>query len=119
MTITELISKLNTEPNSLQFEQILETIDRHYNFYPTAFTNGQQENASGQNNGSCKVLAFAQDQSLSVAQTLQCFAQYYRDDVLGHPEQDDHQNIRQFMQHGWAGISFEAFPLTAKSEESL
>lgn len=114
MTITELISKLNTEPSSLRFEQVLETIDHHYNFCPTAFTNGQQHNVADQNNGSCKVLAFAQDQSLNVAQTLQCFAQYYRDDVLGHPEHDDHQNIRQFMQHGWQGVAFDVFPLTAK-----
>lgn len=45
---------------------------------------------------------------LSKQQTLYMFAQYYRDDVLSKPDGDDHQNIRQFMRHGFSRITFEA-----------
>jgi hypothetical protein len=59
-------------------------------------------------------LAFAKLQGFSVEQTLACFGRYYREDVLGNPEGDDHQNIRQFMANGWDGVSFAVTPLTAK-----
>ena len=36
---------------------------------------------------------------------------YYRVDVLQHPDATDHQNIRQFIQYGWAGITFEGCAL--------
>ncbi|MGU3844869.1 HopJ type III effector protein, partial [Vibrio diabolicus] len=39
---------------------------------------------------------------------------FYREDVLLHPENSDHQNIRNFMVTGWDGIRFEAPALTAK-----
>jgi hypothetical protein len=28
-------------------------------------------------------------------------------DVLENPNAYDHQNIRQFMEHGWGGVEFE------------
>jgi HopJ type III effector protein len=34
-------------------------------------------------------------------------------DVLENPEATNHQNIRNFMKTGWAGISFEGTALTA------
>ncbi|MCV5745695.1 HopJ type III effector protein [Escherichia coli] len=46
--------------------------------------------------------------------TLACFGRFYREDVLQHPENSDHQNIRNFMVTGWEGIKFEASALTAK-----
>ena len=81
-------------------------IDAHYQFTGTAFDNGEQHNDAGQNSGSCKVFSFAQLNQLSEQQTLNMFAQYYRDDVLGNPSGEDHQNIRQFMVHGFAGLRF-------------
>ena len=30
-------------------------------------------------------------------ETLSLFGHYYRDDVMGHPEGDDHRNIRNFL----------------------
>ena len=46
-------------------------IDALYDFTPSAFDNGEVHNAAGQNNGSCRILAFAQAQGLSgVARTL-------------------------------------------------
>ena len=72
----------------------------------TAFRNGELENAAGQNNGSCKLFAFARLQGLSKEQTLACFGAYYRNDVLGNPTGTDHQNIRNFMQYDWDGIAY-------------
>ncbi len=46
---------------------------------------------AGQNNGSCKIFAFGLAQDLSPEQTLACFGQFYRNDVLGFPENTDHQ----------------------------
>ncbi len=51
---------------------------------------------------------------LNEQQTLACFGDYYRIDVLQHPEAQDHQNIRNFIQFGWSGIQFDNQALTEK-----
>jgi len=89
-------------------------IDAHYTFTPTAFRNGNLQNNAGQNNGSCKIFAFGQLNELNETQVLACFGDYYREHVLKHPQADDHQNIRQFMLHGWSGIQFSGKALTPK-----
>ncbi len=89
-------------------------IDANYAFTPTTFQNGEQLNNAGQNNGSCKLFAFARLHQLSAAQTLQCFGAYYREDVLKHPAGSDHQNIRNFMKYGWGGVEFGGEALTPK-----
>jgi hypothetical protein len=89
-------------------------IDSLYEFTPTAFTNGALANDAGQNNGSCKLFSFALLHGLSPQQTLNCFGAYYRDDVLKKPGGTDHQNIRNFMNSGWAGIQFNGSALTPK-----
>jgi hypothetical protein len=45
---------------------------------------------------------------------LACFGSYYRKDVLENPNGTDHQNIRNFMNRGWEGISFEKEALGIK-----
>ena len=62
-------------------------------------------NAAGQNSGSCKVFSFAQVEGLDATQTLALFAEHYRA-VLATPQAQDHANIRNFMQHGFAGLRF-------------
>ncbi|RLA09142.1 MAG: hypothetical protein DRQ54_03605 [Gammaproteobacteria bacterium] len=57
--------------------------------------------------GFCKIFAFGLLNGLSDLQTLHCFGDYYRGDVLGNPAGAGHQNIRRFMQHGWSGISIK------------
>ncbi len=96
-----------------QFSDVLAYIDARYQHVATAFENGAQHNAAEQNQGSCKVFAFAQLNGLDAAQTLRLFAEHYQA-VLATPEGNDHQNIRQFMQHGWDGIRFSGIALTAK-----
>lgn len=105
---------LATAPESVNFADTIAVIDAHYDFTPTAFRNGELDNAAGQNNGSCKIFAFAQLQQLSPQQTLHCFGNYYRDDVLQHPAATDHQNIRNFMRFGWEGVVFQGVALVAK-----
>lgn len=104
MTPEQLIQAL--QQGSVNFAQVIECIDGYYDFIPTAFQNGDQSNPAGSNNGSCKILAFAQLQGLSKAATLNAFGDYYTQDVLQHPGAEDHQNIRNFMRHGWPGVVF-------------
>lgn len=109
-----LLHTLATAPDRVNFADTIAVIDAHYDFTPTAFRNGELDNAAGQNNGSCKVFSFAKLQQLTPQQTLHCFGSYYRDDVLQHPEATDHQNIRNFMQFGWDGVVFQGTALSAK-----
>jgi hypothetical protein len=96
-----------------KFSDVLAFIDARYQYHPSAFKNGAQQNAATENQGSAKILSFAQLEKLSVAQTLSLFAEHYQA-VLATPEGTDHQNIRQFMLNGWQGIQFEGTVLTAK-----
>lgn len=83
-------------------------------FITTAFKNGNLENAEGQNSGSCKLFAFAKAEGLSKDETLACFGQFYFDDVLKDLNGSGHQNIRNFINSGFEGLSFEGIPLTKK-----
>ena len=56
--------------------------------------------------------SFARLAGLTPDQTLALFGAFYRDDVLGHPDGSDHQNIRNFIKDGWDGIRFEGDALT-------
>lgn len=99
--------------NSLTFKEVIAFIETYYQHQPTAFKNGEAYNEATQNQGSAKVFAFAQLNNLDKADTLYLFAEHYQS-VLNTPSGTDHQNIRQFMQHGWAGIAFEGQALQAK-----
>ena len=114
MQIEDFISKLNSSPDTIEFNETMAVIEVNYNYKPTAFTNGAILNQAGENEGSCKLFAFAQLQNLSKMQTLSCFGSYYRDDVLKNPEGNSHQNIRNFMQTGWHGIEFDGNALIKK-----
>ncbi|KMQ60106.1 type III effector [Chryseobacterium angstadtii] len=109
-----LLEQLKNSPESIQFKEVIAYIDEKYDFTPTEFKNGNTVNEAGQNNGSCKVFSFAQLQGLSKEQVLPLFGEFYREDVLKNPEATDHQNIRNFMEFGWDGISFEGEALKEK-----
>lgn len=89
-------------------------IDAGYSFTPTNFKCGPVSNEAGSNEGSCKILAFAKLHHLTEAQTPYLFGHYYREDVLNHPDGQDHANIRSFLENGWAGVSFENAPLKSR-----
>ena len=107
MTIDIFLTKLKNTPGEISFNETISVIEEFYEFTPTAFRNGNLYNEGGQNNGSCKILSFAKLQNLSEKETLQCFGDYYRKDVLENPDGEDHQNIRNFMKTGWAGVQFK------------
>ena len=108
------LQRLNDAPDSISFNDTVALIEALYDYTPTTFSNGGLVSQAGQNSGSCKIFSFAALHGLSVQQTLHCFGAYYRDDVLCHPEGRDHQNIRNFMATGWAGIVFQGSALRAK-----
>ena len=114
MLLSDFLTKLNTQPETIEFTDTMAVIEANYTFSETAFTNGQQSNGAGENSGSCKIFSFAQLNGLTEQQTLACFGIYYRHDVLGNPDASDHQNIRQFMINGWSGIRFDSAPLVSK-----
>lgn len=114
MNINTFLNKLKNDSKTVSFSETIAVIEENYNFTPTAFQNGDQHNAAGENSGSCKIFAFAQLQNLSPSETLACFGTYYFDEVLNHPDALNHQNIRNFMKTGWNGIQFEGEALARK-----
>jgi len=113
MTPDALIDALKNGA-SLDFEDTINVIAEHFDYTPTGFKNGAIDNAAGQNEGSCKIFAFARQMELDEQTTLKCFGRFYQD-VLNTPEGNDHGNIRNFMQSGWSGIQFSGTALTLKS----
>jgi hypothetical protein len=59
------------------------------------------------------LFAFAIHQELTKEATLFSFGEYYPT-VLEHKNGTSHQNIRNFMQTGFKGLSFENEALTLK-----
>lgn len=114
MSVDAFLKRLREAPEQIEFSETIAAIDGAYDYTPTAFRNGDLLNEAGQNAGSCKVFSFAQLQGLTEAETLACFGRYYRDDVLKNPDGTDHQNIRNFMRTGWAGVSFAQLVLQTK-----
>ena len=109
-----LLEQLEKSPETIIFKDVIAYIDENYDFTPTKFTNGNTINEANQNNGSCKVFSFAQLKNLSKEQTLSLFGEFYREDVLKNPDGTDHQNIRNFIEFGWDGISFDGEALKKK-----
>jgi hypothetical protein len=110
----QLLTLITTlKENTLAFNNVIEFIETYYQHQPTAFKNGDAYNEATQNQGSAKVFAFAQINNLSAADTLYLFAEHYQS-VLANPTASDHQNIRQFMAHGWPGIVFEGEALVPR-----
>lgn len=114
MTTQELIDLVRQNPAAVEFEQVMQVIDSNYDYVPTRFFNGEIVNQAGENDGSCKIFAFAQIHNLSELETLALFGRHYRHDVLENPVGDDHPNIRNFILDGWLGIKFDSQPLQAR-----
>ena len=118
MKLDVLLTEIKNSSSEIEFDNVINTIDNHFIYTPTRFSNGISEdvviNDAGTNEGSCKVFAFAQIMNLDKDQTLACFGQYYQD-VQSTPEGDNHANIRTFMKHGWPGIQFDAPALVANT----
>jgi len=96
------------------FAETLAFIAEHYDYQPSAFSNGPVENPAEQNEGSCKTLGLALLEGLSLEETLRCFGEHYRS-VLANPDGNDHGNIRALMATGLAGVRFDQQPLKRKA----
>ena len=112
------IQKIKTSPEEIGFNEVIEIINNFYDYTPTRFSNGTGDeavnNAAGENEGSCKIFAFARLQQLDETQALNCFGRYYREDVLKHPQGSDHANIRTFIKYGWQHIILDNTALELK-----
>ncbi|MFK5892806.1 MAG: HopJ type III effector protein [Pseudomonadota bacterium] len=111
----KFLKLLKETPESISFEDTMKIIEKNYIFTPMAFVNGDVKNKADENNGSCKLFAFAKLQKLNEQDTLNCFGQYYRQDVLNDPNGDNHQNIRNFIKTGWASLDFKNQALVLKN----
>lgn len=112
--IEVFIKKIKETPKAIEFAETIAVVEDNYNFTPTAFKNGNQYNAAGENSGSCKLFSFAHLHNLTQSETLACFGKIYFDAVLNNPSGENHQNIRNFMKSGWEGIQFEGNALVLK-----
>lgn len=113
--LQQFLEQLRETPTSINFNDTMAIIEKLYTYTPSDFKNGPDvTNDAGTNEGSCKLFAFAKLQNLSQQQTLQCFGDYYRKDVLENPDNTDHANIRSFIQNGRDGISFTSTVLTPR-----
>ena len=110
--VTTLLQHI--DQGSATFSDVLDFINARYDFTATAFDNGSVHNGAGENSGSCRVFAFAQLNDLNAEETIKLFAEHAAS-VHAHPEGTDHQNIRNFIQHGWAGIRFAGKALSPKA----
>jgi len=45
MTINKLMEKINASPDSIDFTEVIETIEVNYSYTPTRFINGIGENS--------------------------------------------------------------------------
>lgn len=95
------------------FAETLAFIAEHYDYQPSAFRNGNVDNAAGQNEGSCKTLSLALLEGLSLEETLRAFGEHYRA-VLASPDGSDHANIRALQDTGLPGVKFEQQALSRK-----
>ena len=109
--LNELRSRL--QQDDYAFSETLAFVAEHYDYQPSAFRNGDVDNAAGQNEGSCKTLGLALLEGLSEDEALRAFGEHYRS-VLATPQGSDHGNIRALMSHGLGGVTFEQQPLKHK-----
>jgi hypothetical protein len=97
MTLNDFLTRLANDPKNIAFNDTMAVIDTNYTFIPSDFNNHGLISSANENNGSCKIFAFAKLNGLSKQNTLDCFGAFYRDDVLSNPSGEDHMNIRTFM----------------------
>ena len=105
--------KASLESGEHLFADTLAFISQRYDYQPQAFSNGDLNNAAGQNEGSCKTLGLALLEGLSDEQALLAFGEHTRS-VRATPDGSDHGNIRNLIAHGLANVEFDQQPLTRK-----
>jgi hypothetical protein len=108
-------ANVEMDADNLKFEDVIDMIDKHYEYGLIEFKNGDIVNKQGENEGSAKVLSYAALSNMDKDTTLKLWGQYYRE-VLKDPNGSSHANIRNFMKYGWDGVPFEnGIALTKKN----
>lgn len=110
-SISALLNRIDT--NQIQFVDVIAFIDKHYEYAPVSFVNGDLHNPLGVNEGSAKIFSFAQLNGLDKLDTLLLFCEYYQA-VKANPNGHDHPNIRNFMQYGWQGFGMPTHALSPR-----
>ena len=117
MSLNEFLSRLK-QSEAISFDETMDVINEHYDYTPCEFQNGEGKdrltNGPDENQGSCKIFAFAKLHNLSEELTLSLFGDFYRKDVLKQPKGKNHANIRTFLKYGWRGIKFVSNPLSSR-----
>jgi hypothetical protein len=101
----ELLTTVQTSPQSIEFDAVIEMIDTNFDINPTGFTVGDVKSEAGENMGSSKLLGLGKLVGLSEQETLCLFGKYYKS-VCANPDGTDHPNIRAFMKGGWGVVDF-------------
>lgn len=108
-------ANLEMSGDDVTFEEVIDIIDKYYEYGLIEFKNGDIVNAQGENEGSAKILSYAALSEMDKETTLKLWGQYYRE-VRDDPDGDSHPNIRNFMKYGWEGVPFEnGIALTRKN----
>lgn len=114
MTPAALIAAVK-DGQTVSFSETIGAIAEGYRYIPARFTNGvgidPLVNEPGTNEGSCRIFYFARLHGLDRDQCLALFGEFYRKEVLEHPDGRNHLNIRRFMIDGWDGVRFETAAL--------
>ena len=76
-TLDKLLARLKNNPEDIDFQAVMTAIAENYDYTPAQFSNGLEHdrifNHAGENEGSCKIFAFAQLHGLTEHETLACF----------------------------------------------
>lgn len=99
--------------SNFSFAQMLDFIDRHYCYTPSAFSNNGVINSANTNQGSGKILALALLEGFSKEEALLAYGEHYRH-VLTTPEHTDHANIRALLKGQLALVVFEQVALAKR-----
>src|SRR5690606_26981981 len=111
LTAEQFKSRLGTPQH--RFADTLAFIEQHYHYQPSGFHNGPLYNSAEQNQGSCRLLAMAQDLGLVNQQALHSLAEDYQG-VLHDPTGCELANIRTLMQLGLEAVRIDRPPLTRR-----
>lgn len=108
-------NNIDMDSSNLMLEDVLETINSHYETQLLEYRVGNIVNKQGENEATGLILSYAALSNMNQETTLKLWGQYYRD-VLKNPTGTDHANIREFMKTGWKGVPFEnGIALTKKN----
>ena len=103
----------SAQTGDCKFSDFIAMLDSCYTAKPISFKNGDLMNNLGENAATAKLLSFAALADLSDDETVLLWCEHYRS-VAETPQDTDHQNIRNFMKYGMAGVDMEEVCLTRK-----